>query len=43
VIKLVLYLVKHPSAIPRLIVFARRVARARSTLANALLAVVRNL
>jgi nucleoside phosphorylase len=43
VIKLVLYLVKHPSAIPRLIVFARRVARARSTLAHALLAVVRNL
>lgn len=41
--KLALHLSKHPGAIPRLIVFARRVARARSTLANALLAVVRNL
>jgi adenosylhomocysteine nucleosidase len=39
--KLSLHLLRHPTAIPRLILFARRIARARTTLANALLEVVR--
>jgi nucleoside phosphorylase len=34
--KLSLHLLRHPAAIPRLILFARRIARARETLANAL-------
>jgi len=40
--KLALHLSKHPGAIPRLIVFARRVARARSTLATALVSILQN-
>jgi adenosylhomocysteine nucleosidase len=37
--KLALHLSKHPSAIPRLIAFARRIARAREKLTKALVAV----
>jgi len=40
-IKLSLHLLRHPTAIPRLVLFARRIARARRTLANALLEAVR--
>jgi hypothetical protein len=39
--KLSLHLIGHPTVIPRWILFARRIARARRTLANALLEVVR--
>ena len=39
--KLSLHLLRHPTAIPRLILFARRIAGARRTLANALLEIVR--
>lgn len=39
--KLSLYLLRHPAAFPRLILFARRIGRAQRTLANALLEVVR--
>ena len=39
--KLSLHLLRHPTAIPRFVLFARRIARARTTLANALLEVVR--
>jgi nucleoside phosphorylase len=39
--KLSLHLLRHPTVIPRLILFARRIARARKTLANALLEAVR--
>jgi nucleoside phosphorylase len=42
-IKLSLHLLRHPPAIPRLILFARRIARARETLANAIVAVVESL
>jgi nucleoside phosphorylase len=38
-IKLSLHLLRHPAAIPRLIAFAKRIARAREILANALVAV----
>jgi nucleoside phosphorylase len=38
--KLSLHLLRHPTVIPRWILFARRIARARRTLANALLEVV---
>jgi len=41
--KLSLHLLGHPTAIPRLIVFARRIARARETLANALVDILREL
>ena len=37
--KLSLHLLRHPAAIPRLIAFAKRIARAREILANALVAV----
>jgi hypothetical protein len=37
------FLVAHPSRIPRLIQFARRITRVRKILTNALLAVVREL
>ena len=37
--KLSLHFLKHPSAIPQLIGFAKRIAKARETLANALVAV----
>jgi adenosylhomocysteine nucleosidase len=37
--KLSLHLLRHPTAIPRLILFARRIAKARETLAKALIAV----
>jgi len=39
--KLSLHLLRHPTAIPRFVLFARRIARVRTTLANALLEVVR--
>jgi adenosylhomocysteine nucleosidase len=42
-IKLSLYLLRHPAAIPRLVLFARRIARARKSLANALVNIVANL
>ena len=42
-IKLSLHLLRHPPAIPRLILFARRIARARETLANAIVDVVRRI
>lgn len=42
VIQLGVYLVRHPSAIPRLIAFAKRIAAARQTLARALDAVIRD-
>jgi adenosylhomocysteine nucleosidase len=42
-IKLSLHLLRHPPAIPQLILFARRIARARETLANAIVAVVGSL
>ena len=41
--KLAAYLVAHPHRIPRLIQFARRIARARKGLADALVATVRGL
>lgn len=41
--KLAAYLVAHPHRIPRLIHFARRIARARKDLADALVATVRGL
>jgi nucleoside phosphorylase len=41
--KLATFFLAHPERIPRLIAFARRIARARKTLANALVEVVRNL
>jgi adenosylhomocysteine nucleosidase len=41
--KLSLHLLGHPTAIPRLILFARRIARARETLANALVDILREL
>lgn len=41
--KLALFFLAHPNRIPRLIAFARRIARARKTLANALVEVVRNI
>ena len=41
--KLAAYLVAHPHRIPRLIQFARRIARARKDLADALVATVRGL
>jgi len=43
VMKLSLHLLRHPTAIPRLVMFVRRIAHARRTLANALVEVVRNL
>jgi nucleoside phosphorylase len=43
ILRLATYLLTHPSRIPRLIRFARRIARARKILANALVAVVRKL
>ena len=42
-IKLSFHLLRHPPAIPRLILFARRIARARETLANAIVDVVRRI
>jgi nucleoside phosphorylase len=41
--KLSLHLLGHPAAIPRLVLFARRIARARETLANALVDILREL
>jgi nucleoside phosphorylase len=43
VLKLAIFFLAHPNRIPRLIAFARRIARARKTLANALIEVVRNI
>jgi nucleoside phosphorylase len=42
-LKLATHLLAHPSRVPRLVRFAKRIARARKTLANALVDVVRNL
>jgi nucleoside phosphorylase len=42
-LKLAAYLVAHPHRIPRLVQFARRIARARKVLANALIALVHGL
>jgi nucleoside phosphorylase len=41
--KLSLHLLGHPTVIPRMILFARRIARARETLANALVDILREL
>src|SRR5216110_2386868 len=41
--KLAAYLVAHPHRIPRLVQFARRIARARKSLADALVKIVRDL
>ena len=40
-INLMVHLVKNPGAVPRLIAFAKRIAQARKTLANAIVDVVR--
>jgi len=42
-LKLGAFFLAHPSRVPRLIQFARRIAHARKTLANALVAIVREL
>jgi len=42
-LKLATYLLTHPNRVPRLVQFARRVARARKILASALVAVLREL
>ncbi len=42
-LKLAAYLLTHPSRVPRLVQFARRIAHARKILASALTAVVRNI
>jgi len=42
-LKLATHLLTHPSRVPRLVQFAKRIACARKTLANALVEVVRNL
>jgi hypothetical protein len=42
-LKLARFLLAHPNKIPRLIEFARRIARAQKILATALVQVVRNL
>lgn len=42
-LKLATHLLVHPSRVPRLVQFARRIARARKILADALVKVVRNL
>jgi nucleoside phosphorylase len=42
-LKFASFFLVHPNRLPRLIQFARRIARARETLANALFEVVRNL
>src|SRR5262249_12183700 len=42
-LKLVRFLLAHPNKIPGLVEFARRIARARKTLATALVDVARNL
>jgi nucleoside phosphorylase len=39
--KFALYFLKHPNRVPRLIQFAKRIAQARETLANAIVAIVR--
>jgi hypothetical protein len=39
---LALYLLQHPSAIPRLIAFARRIAQAREILANAIVSILQS-
>src|SRR5436309_8546156 len=41
--KVAAYLVAHPNRIPRLVQFARRIARARKSLADALVKIVRDL
>jgi adenosylhomocysteine nucleosidase len=41
--KLSLHLLGHPTSIPRLILFARRIAKARETLTNALIDIIREL
>src|SRR5262249_20317673 len=41
--KLTKYLLAHPHRIPQLVQFARRIARARKTLATALIAVLRSI
>jgi nucleoside phosphorylase len=43
VMKLSLHLLRRPTAIPRLILFGRRIARARETLANAIVETLRGL
>jgi nucleoside phosphorylase len=40
--KLSLHLLRHPTALPRLILFARRIARARETLANAIVSTLQS-
>lgn len=40
--KLALHLLRHPTVIPRLILFARRIARARETLANAIVSTLQS-
>ncbi len=42
-LRLATYLLAHPNRVPRLVQFARRIARARKILASALVAVVRKL
>ncbi len=42
-LKLAMYFLAHPNRIPRLTRFAKRIAQTRKTLANALVAVVRDL
>jgi len=39
-LKLATHLLAHPTSVPRLVQFARRIARARKTLANALIALI---
>ena len=41
--KLAMFFLAHPKRVPRLVQFARRIGRARKTLANALVDVVRNM
>jgi nucleoside phosphorylase len=43
ILKLATHLLAHPSRVPRLVRFARRIAHARKILASALVAVIRNL
>jgi hypothetical protein len=42
-LKLATYIFAHPHRVPRLVQFARRIARARKILADALVDVVRNI
>jgi hypothetical protein len=42
IMNLGLHLLKHPSAIPRLITFSRKIARAREILANAIVSILQS-